>query len=242
MFFKKLLKLPGPADLGKSTSNNALASRYFSPDTTGYCWEDYEADIQKLYPIRYFILYTLHDFLKYKIWFKIYKPIDDLYYFIISHIIPGKRHHMLDLRQPCNNKSEYDYIDCYRYGWRDVPEKMLYAMFNLLKKYLDEEPYDLIKDYTLEQINADLGFKQQYDQLQEARELYKWWSIDRKNDYEKQSDLLHKWCQTNKIKEFRVSGAADSAYEKYKQSEIAFDNKTEEMLLRLLKIRRNLWT
>jgi hypothetical protein len=228
---RKFLKLPSPQELGRS-EYNALPSRDFTPDETGYCWEDWHEEVKALHPIKYWIAETAGDFLRYKVWFPLKRPVEKLRYWFVSHVIPSRRYHMLDLRQP----------NGYRYGWQDVPEKMLYAMFNLLGEYLKEEPYDLTTNYTIEQINADAGMKHQHEQLQEAKAIHHWWTVTRHEEERVHQDLLHRWCELRKIKEKRDSGEADKVFEVMKNDEEDQEKKLDEMIARLMKIRRSLWT
>ena len=160
-FLRKLFKLPSPVDLGWSDTD-ALQSKLFTPDCDGYTWEDWENTVQKMHPVKFFFGKTVPDTFRYRIWLPIVRPIETFRYWVVSHVIPSRRYHMLDLRQPIA-KGELANHDAYRYGWRDVPEKMLYAWFNLLAEYMEENPYDLTKDYTMEQINADIGMKRQHE-------------------------------------------------------------------------------
>ena len=237
---RKLLKLPGPVELGRS-EYNALQSREFTPDCVGYTWEDWHEEVKKLHPIKYWLAETAGDFFRYKVWMRLTRPIKDAHYWIVSHFIPSRRFHMLDLRQPCG-KGELSNIDCYRYGWHDVPEKMLYAVFNLLKEYFKENPYDLTQDYTLEEINADLGYKHQYETFQEAKNILQWWTIGRKEDHKAYNELLHRWCELRKNEVTRKSGEADQIWAVMRNAEEDNEKKTDEMIARLMKIRRSLWT
>lgn len=107
------------------------------------------------------------------------------------------RHHILDLRTP----------RVYDYGWCDVDGKMLYACFNLLKKFVDEEkPFD-VTDWTQDEEHKFAA--------NEIHALYSWW-VD---DYPK---LLHESATP------------------FQDSELLA--KEEEMLVRLVKIRKFLWT
>jgi len=72
------------------------------------------------HPIRYFLADTIPYFIRYKVWFPLTRPIKNVYYWFISHVVPSRQYHMLNLRQSGE----------YRYGWRNVSEKMLYAKQN----------------------------------------------------------------------------------------------------------------
>lgn len=233
-FMKKLFTLPGPRELGMS-KYDALQSKSLSPDAQGPTWEDWHAKVKELYPIKYWFLETVRNFITYNVWWKISKPIAKLYHFLVSHIIPSRKYHLLDLRQPYNE----DYIDHYRYGWIDVPEKMLYALFNLLGDYLNKEsPVDLTEYYSKEHIESDPSLKQQYNNLCEAKAIYMWWTTERKLAYKEYYDLLHQWSSVRK----ENKTFAEELFVKLTNKESAIEEKTEEMIARLMKIRKSLWT
>lgn len=235
---KKWLSLPSPVDLGWS-DHNALEDADWSDEPKGKTWQDWHAHVKALHPVKYFLIETLTDFVKFKIWFPIKRPISDAHYWLVSHIVPSRRYHMLDLRQPIG-KGELANIDSYRYGWRDVPEKMLYAMFNLLGEYLNEEkPHDLTQWYTREQIEADEGFKSQQDAIDEARAIYHWWTVGKKEEEKAQSDEQHLWWMAKKAKKL---DEAKVHWDKMREMEEANEAKVDEMIARLMKIRRTLWT
>jgi hypothetical protein len=238
LFFRKLLKLPTPVDLGWS-KYNALEDELFSDEPQGKTWQDWHKTVKKMHPVKYWFAETFADFVRYKLWFPIKVPLETAHYWFVSHFIPRRRYHMLDLRQPCG-KGEFNEIgDCYRYGWRDVPEKMLFAIFNLLGEYLNkEQPQDLTKWYTLEQIEEDETLKRQHAELEEAKAIYQWWTVGRKEEQRIHDRLLHDWSEAKKHK----SPNKDHLWEMLKQYDIDMLNKTEEMIARLMKIRRSLWT
>ena len=233
LFFRKLLRLPGPKDLGKGESNYFLPSRDFSPECTNYCWEDWHVDVKKLHPIKYFIAETAADFLRFKIWLPIKRPIEEAHYFVVSHIVPSRRYHMLDLRQPKNP----DQIDEYRYGWRDTPELMLYAMFNLLDNFVKNE---LPHCYTPseEDVKKEPGLQSQREQHLEMLAIHKWWTEERKEEYKKFYDLQAEWHKKRKASDPK----AENFYNKMHEKEDQLEEKTDEMINRLMKVRRALWS
>lgn len=143
---------------------------------------------------------------------------------------------MLDLRQPCD-KQDVSNIDCYRYGWHDVPEKMLFAIFNLLGEYLNKEnPFDLSTEYSDEEIQDDDQLKYQHNCYLEAKAIYHWWTVERKQELIYLNDLRASWFEKPKGEERK------SARLFVDQAEINFELKTDDMIARLFKIRRTLWT
>ncbi len=225
--WKKLVTLPSPRELGWS-QHNALEDEEFSDEPKGKTWQDWHRHVKQLHPIKYFIVESIPKFFRYNIYWPIKRPIEKAHYWLVSHFIPSRRYHMLDLRQEGG----------YRYGWQDVPEKMLFAMFNLLGEYLNKEyPHDLTDYYTEEQIEADAGYKSQQDSINEARAIYHWWKVGRKQEEQAINDARNLWYKTRKDK-----GVRQEHWDKLKELEEAYENKTDEMIARLMKIRRTLWT
>jgi len=124
MMINKLLNIPGPKELGLNSSN-ALPIKSFNKNND-VDWDDYDDLIKMRYPIRLFIEKSLIK-LKKRIW----NPVKEFSYYLKSHLHPKYRYHVLDLRQPALNEDEHDY---YRYGWADISDRMMYAMFNLLEQ------------------------------------------------------------------------------------------------------------
>lgn len=237
LFLRKLFKLPGPKELGWSDSN-ALEMREFSDEPQGKTWEDWYEYCKEQYPVKYFLSETLIKFIKYKLWFPIKIPVGSAWYWFISHTIPSRRYHMLDLRQFCG-KNEISNHDCYRYGWSDVPEKMLYAIFNLLGEFLNKESViDLTKWYSQEEISKDYGMKRQQDALDEARMIYRWWLVGRKQARKEIDDIRTEWYDARKNKDPKKEEYWDLA----RKLEEEFENTTDDMIARVMKIRRTLWT
>jgi hypothetical protein len=225
---RKLLKLPSPVDLGWS-EYNALEDEEFSENPKGKTWQDWHRTVKQMHPVKYWIAETFGDWLRYKVWLRITRPIKDAHYWLVSHLVPSRRYHMLDLRQPGG----------YQYGWRDVPEKMLYAMFNLLGEYLNEEqPHDLTQWYTREQIEADLGMKRQQEAIEEARAIYHWWTVEQHQELARKNEMLTKWSEARKAKDPKK----EEYWNQLRQMDSDFDAKEDEMIARLMKIRRTLWT
>ena len=235
---KNPFKLPSPKELGISQSN-ALPLRDFTPWEKGTTWEDYDLLLKEKYPIRFFLFKTLYKFIKYNIYFSIKNPISDGWYWIKSHTY--KRHHLLDLRQP-PIQGEIKNIDYYRYGWCDVPEKMLYAMFNLLKEYFNEEPYDLTTTYSRDEIEADPALKSQQFHFDEAKALLHWWEVERKADINNIDKLLESWSRVRSDDIIPNDPVTQIYWKALLKAEEDFEKKTDEMIARLMFIRRGLWT
>lgn len=228
LFLRKLCKLPSPIELGWS-EHNALEDEEWSDEPKGKTWQDWHRTVKEMHPVKYWFAETFGDFVRYKVWLPFTRPFEKARYWFVSHFIPSRRFHMLDLRQK----------DEYQYGWADVPQKMLYAMFNLLSEFLNKEtPHDLTQWYTREQIEADEGMKRQQADIDEARAIYQWWTVGRKEEQGMHDKLLHDWSEARRNK----SSNREHLWELLQFQEKANEDKTDEMIARLMKIRRTLWT
>ena len=226
--FKKF-RLPTPKELGKS-SINALEMRCISPLTKSYTWEDHYDYLKKNYPIRYFLFEELPRFLR-----RAYRPVNDAWWWLKYHCIPKHRHHFLDLRQPYGNS-----IDEYYYGWADLDQRMLYANFNLLKLYFEnEQPCNLRDSWSQEEIDADPALLSQQRSYDEAKAILNWWQVERKENAKIIDNLYDDWRKT---KFSNDQSEIERCWKLWRDAEEKLEEKTEEMLVRLIKIRRSLWT
>lgn len=219
------LRLPTPKELGKSDSIG-LPMRQFSPFTTEYTWEDYHEEMKKLYPIRSWLYDTAF------FWLKIYtvnKP-QDLYWWFVHKFV--RKEHLLDLRQPLNKADPYPY----RYGYIDAPERIKFACFNTLVRFMEKEhPESAFEGMTPEELN-DPDWKVQYESYKEAEAIYFYWVATR-HDREKYCDKLHDHAR-NLTNEEEYEAAIQIWLEEYGKAQDLED----EMLMRLMRIRRTLWT
>jgi len=122
----KIFRVPGPKELGLSDSN-ALPMRDFqSIEDMSPNWEEWQAIVKKKYPIKYFLSEEL------TIWCRVKyrRLVMDPWYWLVSHLVPSRRYHMLDLRQPQDDPLAY------RWGWLEVDCQMEYALFNILNDYV----------------------------------------------------------------------------------------------------------
>jgi hypothetical protein len=228
MFLSKIFKLPSPIDLGHS-KNDSLPMRMFTDDVNVYTWEDWREEVKKLHPIKYFFAETLESWISRKI----IRPFKDKYYWLVSHLIPSRRYHILDLRQSASNL-EPDY---YRYGWTDVDQRMLYAMFNLLNDYVDNE-LSFLHFPSKQEVEENESLKYQREVILEIKTIYSWWNIERKIKARELAAKLDAWY----IAKQNRKPNANQLHELHRKLEVEFDQKEEEMTIRLMKIRKNLWS
>lgn len=223
--WQRFFRLPSPVDLGWS-QYNALESREFSDEPHGKTWEDWREYCQKNYPVRYFFAETLHDFLRYKVWLRITRPVTEAWYWLKCHTLPTYRFHILDLRQ-----------SDYKYGWRDIDHRMQYALFNLLNLFVKHEfPHYYFP--TEEDVKQDPSLARQREVAQEVTLIHFWWNTERHQEYEAIEKKTSEWYEAKKMKAYNK----EVLWEELQQLKKAFDDKEDEMLLRLMKVRRSLWT
>lgn len=216
--FTKLFELPKPS---------ALPIRDFC-DENAYCWEDWHEENKKKYPIRYFLSET------FTLWWtvKVSMRLENYRYWIVSHTT--KRYHKLDLRQPFT-----DTEDDYKWGWVDEDAQILFANFNILCAYvktINSSRYSFnYSDESIKKLEENEAFEQ-IKHLKEVKILYEYWTVHRKVKLKKRVQLLLDWSHNKKLDVDRIRWDALKAIEK------EIDEEEEEMLVRLIKIRKGLWT
>lgn len=231
-FLKKIIHLPTPVELGQSERN---ALPYDEEDE--YSWADYHKEVKESYPVKYFLAHTIPHLWR----VKVSMNIDHFFYWLKS--VTYKKYHLLDLRQPKND----DHIDNYRWGWLDECDQLIYANFNILVNYYegvknckysydatDEGIAKLEKEFNDPE---DIGIESQIHMLKEVKDLRQYWVIDRKNSTREIDRLRTDWYKNRN--EDKKTG--NERWNKLNKAEEDFYNEEEEMLIRLIKIRRGLW-
>lgn len=246
IYFKKLFKFPGPKDLGMSDSNYAMPSRYFRNNNTEVYWEDYYEHLQKTYPLKFFIASTAPEFFI-DLWRDVSRPFKKFHYWFVSHTIPSRKYHLLDLRQPKTEADPY----AYRYGWIDTDHQMEYAIKNLIVKFVEEEmpgsyfipsEEEVAKD---DGINLNYsGYKRQLDNHKEYMEIYKYFTVEQLQLEKNYDDLLSAWSNSKdfSLADYRGNPATAELWKRLGEAEKIRDDKLDEMLHRAINIRKCLWT
>lgn len=221
---KKLVCLPSPVELGKST-RNALPSKIWGAKPGDYTWEAYEEEVKEKFPVRYFLSYTLSDW-----WWKFYhifiKPIDKLWYWIKCHTRKKYKFHLVDIRN-------YEY----KHGYLDPSEQLLYACFAILDRYVKtrdpEFQLKAIKEYWARN-EFCYGSKENDEErmavYQEFLDLHKWWHKDRPALKEKMDKAL----------DYKKDGKYLD-YDNYNNLEKRLENEEKDAIQRLAKIRSYMW-
>lgn len=229
----KFLRIP-------NKPSSFFASELFpNEDSPGeYTWEQWERDSKLKYPVRYWLTETLPFWVS----TRILRSIKDFSYWLTSHLIPSRKYHLLDLRQPKSLPEEYQY----RYGWIDSDSQMLYACFNILCNYVENELGEdspVKHEFTEEELNdpqdgeLNRNFKSEYDEI---KTIYHWWKVDRLVEKKRCSEALTTWYDAHS--EARHSEKEQQLYNELHTLDAGYATKEEEMLIRLIKIRGRMWT
>lgn len=226
---KRLLEYPGK----KPT---ALPMRDFQDyDEKDYTWEDYYEEMKAKHPVRYFVNETLSMWIH----LNIVRPLNDVLYYIKSHVVPSRRYHMLDLRQQSTVGNDRPY----RYGWIDSDTQIEYAIGNILAKFVEDEQHTLERISRLKELvnstdNDDERACLESDlaSTQKIYNLYTWWTRDRIARQVEYDTLLHNWSLA------RDSGPATTEWEQLNALELLMEEEKTEKLCEIMRIRRCMWT
>ena len=236
IYFNKFFKIPGPADLGMSDNNYGMPSDmfFFGNDDNRPTWEQYYARVKKEYPVKFFLASTIPSFF-HSLWNKVAYPTGRAVYWIKCHTLPSHRFHMLSLRQP---KSHYDH---YSYGWMDVVEKILYANFNLLREFVEEECPELMGPDEGFLIADGADFYPVDAQWNAARlqlkRLYFWWMKTRQEKIRMLDKMQSEWYEARDNKKL-----AEELFQKLGKYEEEFKAEQKQNLQLLVNHRDYMWT
>lgn len=225
----KFLKVPTPKELGRSKSNALPLKGFSNYDPSAYTWDDWRTEVKSSYPIRYWLLEQLPTY-----FWAPKRHIKETIYWFKCHFIPKHRYHVLNLRQPKlkNNKPNPEYYD---YGWCDSDKQILYALFNILNNFMEHEFKDF---YVPPESDADDFLSEQREAGLEMQALHHYWNIDRPRKLKDAENILSTWHEA------KMTNRPDQEIWWKKLNEIEAYNaaQEEEMILRLIKIRKWLWT
>lgn len=145
-------------------------------------------------------------------WFRGTKPI----YWLRTHTI--NRYHIVDIR------SKYD---DYKWGWVDRDHVMLLACFKILCDFVEKEMYG----------HVDWSWGPTCNARAEIMALYKYWTVERPAAERAVREAGEKsW-------EARKNGQSDDALAEARHAlSEAFDIAEDAALMRLMAVRRYMWT
>ena len=225
---RKWFCIPSPKELGQKS--NALGSKLFGFQGGGtYTWEDYEKEVRIRFPFRYFFFRTIPQKIN-----VVLRPIRynvrEALYWLKTHLIPKHRYHFLDLRQPKGGGFNY------RWGYINPDDKMMLAVFNILCEFIEKEgPTNPLDNSTLAELSAQ-GQMTYYNGYLEMMELYNWWRTGRRQEHDKVEEFFSTY------REEKNHVIYNQKSNQWIQMNQELDKKDDEMLERLMKIRRQLWS
>lgn len=146
-------------------------------------------------------------------------------------------------------KHKYHLIDTgLKPAYYDIDTLMLHGMFALLVRYVDREHEGLEKleawghklcSVTDEYANS---CHEQGQKELEACELYRWWTIERPQRPEPFDAVGEPEGDPEWERKFGERAFSDRQYHKVHEIEEAYQQEDQDMLHRLINIRRGLWT
>ena len=233
---KSIFSLPTPYQLGMTKNkNNALAIRHFN-NTNELTWEDWRERVQKEYPIKYMLSEDLMPWLRKKYKQYINEPI----YWIKCHTISKYKYHLIDIREPLKDNFGFPPTkETYRYGWIDADTKMIFALFKIFNDFVEKE----MKDWYIpsdEDIQTDVHLITQRNTYLEIKAIHYRYNIERKRNEKISDDLLSAWSHSRNDTNER-SPLSNKLWNDLKNQDEINKKREEEMIERLLKIRKNLW-
>lgn len=260
IYLNKIFKIPSPKDLKMSDNNYAMASEFFRNNSTEFTWEQYYAKVKKDYPIRYFFAATFIQFFI-DIWNGFSKPIEDFIYKVKCHTLSKYKYHLIDIRQPLPKNGVVN-IDAYRYGWMDTDGRMQLAMIKLLNDFVEkemtskhyykpsEEEIAKLKMEGETDKNKKIEYellRHQLDNQKEVMTIYNYWNEEHKISDKHIEEQMMIWSdRRSEVIKSSCDKCNDiilkAHHDRLNYLEQTRSEKEEEMLIRLIKIRKFLWT
>lgn len=194
-------------------------------------WEDWEKETRSKYPIRFFIQETLPDFFR-DVWNFFYRPARRAYWWIMYRVHPKHHYHIIKPRTLTP-------------GYYDQDTLMVHSVMECLVSYFENESDRVGWDWDEPHSHA----------YKEMVEIYHWWT----KLYPKRDEMFVNGEPLPELpelpKEWGFMAPINEKYEdepivkKWKaiskihvENEEAWHDKTEDMLIRAIKIRSFLWS
>ncbi len=178
------------------------------------------------------IAYAIGDFFRYRVWGHYNGGVKGVWYWIRTHTY--NRYHIIDIRGADGE---------YKWGWIDRDHAMFLACFKLLTEFVERETPEIginetpLETYGVEDGDESLEYiKAQIARHEEVRALYDWWKTGRKKEHDECAALADKLPEPVGL---RYSGPK---WDEWRKKEEELEQKDEDMLMRLMAIRRSLWT
>lgn len=201
---------------------------------TPFEWNKWEKETQAKYPISYAIFDQIPSWAA-RTW---YVYIQGRYKNLVSKYFHKHHHIKIDVDRfmsyPLKPKSNLSL-----YHWYDTDTKILYANFQLLVDYVEKEKPEENTDWTTRPSDQEIW--------SEIQTLYNWWTTVRPKKWiENESSSMEEYGIDisdigSPTKSANYKKWAD-AFDKHDQIERQLEDEDTEMLVRLMIIRKSLWT
>jgi hypothetical protein len=180
---------------------------------------------------------------------KPFSYIGNAMYWLRTHTY--NKYHMVDCRNPRNG---------YNWGWKDRSELFLFANIAILNDFVEKESgLDCHIDWRAPEEVDDPDMdnwekenrKAHAHAAKEMKEIYRWWNHDRKLEHDAYDKALDEAYKDRPLKfgelknglyEMEMNSPPKEVSKALWKMEESLDNKDNEMLDRLLKIRHYMWT
>jgi len=228
MKWRDFWDLPAPTEVG--FEDNYLRTTMFSPFGTGPTWEvDYDAAVRRLHPWRYFWMKRVVNPIYYggcrvRRWF------GEVLHWVQCMVWPSRYNfYRIDI-------SNADPLHPNQWGYCDASEQIELACWGVLCRFAEDDVMYRPDASTEEDPDTKKMLENQTAHYDEVHELYKYWTVDRLVDAEKSEALFEVTEHCTSADEY-----SDAIRDWIKFDEVVL-HRREEMLLRLIKIRRGLWS
>lgn len=189
-------------------------------------WEKRDQELRKKYPVRYFLFNTVPDGIDMFFHRTVVRPLHDLKWAILHRLHPKHQYNVLKPRS-------------LKPGYYDSDTRILHACMDELSEFVEwNERNDWI-DWA--------GDDKHKIAWIEMKAIYKWWNKDRAKMEEKADLAIRKWHDAyteeggfDRTK--NLSKRANRLSDEHQRLEDLIVATDEDMLIRLMKIRRFLWT
>ena len=156
---------------------------------------------------------------------KLKSALNNLIWQIRYRLDPRHRYHVINLRDQWGRRNGMDY------GWEEVDTRMMHACFRLLVDYVEKQkPFDIL---SFDEDDSTRSLKK------DILDLYGWWTVTRAKEHAK---LAEAW---DKVPPYDFGQGSWKPRPEAKEAlalQKELDDKDDEMLMKLVTIRRSLWT
>jgi len=193
-------------------------------------WTAWEEKTRKEHPVKWFTLETVPDFIEFTLW----NPVSRRVYNLKCKY--WSKHHHIKIDVPRFFVGE-DFNDkvIEKYHWIESDTKILYANFQILVDFVEKES-DIV-DWSSD--------PQHQESEKEFMDLYKWWTEERpkrEDNYPSMSEYGIEGGLADLDRSSPGYKRWNEAHDEYNKQQEEYDNEDTEMLIRLVSIRRRLWS